>query len=456
MAKKKISAFTETTTLADGDILPVVINPATVPASRKITKANARKELFAAITDPVLFKSNDGINFDTADGGDGDIDVLTLNVTGTPKLFWDESNDAFALTKPLFLGDTQTTNSLEPYINVNRAVDGAGGTNAHCFSDSSVITRSNNISYNSYDARIAVGGAANYNHFASFQSAPTLNTAGTTGILYGFVDAPTVSGGTVTNRYGIHMDDVVGDGTVTNNYGIYVEELTKGGTLNYAIKTVGATMSYLEGNIGIGAAPAAYRSICVGGAHAQTTHYGIEAVFTNAGALVGFSAKGTTTGSGNLSLVMSLYAQMTHDSNGSLANFYGVYCGGVNNGGTTAAAHAIYIADMTGTGAVTAQYGVHVKELTKGGTTNFAIYTEGATPSLFTGPVTVGGLTLADATNITLNTTTGSQIGTAAAQKLGFFGAAPVVQQTKAGHNNWAAIGDVVDALVSLGLFDAA
>lgn len=40
--------------------------------------------------------------------------------------------------------------------------------------------------------------------------------------------------------------------------------------------------------------------------------------------------------------------------------------------------------------------------------------------------------------------------------KMGLFGATPVAQQTKAGHNNWAAVGDVVNALVSLGLFDAA
>ena len=38
----------------------------------------------------------------------------------------------------------------------------------------------------------------------------------------------------------------------------------------------------------------------------------------------------------------------------------------------------------------------------------------------------------------------------------GFFGATPVAQQTKATHNNWAAFGDVVNALVSLGLLDAA
>lgn len=39
-------------------------------------------------------------------------------------------------------------------------------------------------------------------------------------------------------------------------------------------------------------------------------------------------------------------------------------------------------------------------------------------------------LTLADGVDIALNTTTGTKIGTAASQKLGFFGATPVVQRT--------------------------
>ena len=39
-----------------------------------------------------------------------------------------------------------------------------------------------------------------------------------------------------------------------------------------------------------------------------------------------------------------------------------------------------------------------------------------------------GTLTLSDACNIAVNTTTGTKIGTATTQKLGFFNAAPVVQ----------------------------
>lgn len=67
-----------------------------------------------------------------------------------------------------------------------------------------------------------------------------------------------------------------------------------------------------------------------------------------------------------------------------------------------------------------------------------------------------GHITIADAKNIVVNATTGTKIGTAASQKLGFYNATPVVQRTKAAHNNWAAYTDVVNALVELGLFDTA
>lgn len=69
---------------------------------------------------------------------------------------------------------------------------------------------------------------------------------------------------------------------------------------------------------------------------------------------------------------------------------------------------------------------------------------------------TGGNILIGDAKNLVLGTTTGTQIGTAAAQKLSFYGATPVVQQTKAAHNNWAAIADVTAALAALGLIDAA
>ena len=53
--------------------------------------------------------------------------------------------------------------------------------------------------------------------------------------------------------------------------------------------------------------------------------------------------------------------------------------------------------------------------------------------STFTGIVTInGGITMGDAKNIAVNTTTGTKIGTATSQKLGFFNATPVVQPAAA------------------------
>lgn len=63
-----------------------------------------------------------------------------------------------------------------------------------------------------------------------------------------------------------------------------------------------------------------------------------------------------------------------------------------------------------------------------------------------TGSVTIGnstgGITIPDATNFVLNTTTGTKIGTTATQKLGFFNATPVVQQS----------GNIITGLQNLGL----
>lgn len=65
-------------------------------------------------------------------------------------------------------------------------------------------------------------------------------------------------------------------------------------------------------------------------------------------------------------------------------------------------------------------------------------------------------VTLGDGVNIACGTGTGTQIATSATQKLGFFGKTPRVQAAKASYGNWAALSNVVTALVDLGLFDVA
>lgn len=66
------------------------------------------------------------------------------------------------------------------------------------------------------------------------------------------------------------------------------------------------------------------------------------------------------------------------------------------------------------------------------------------------------GITISNDLNIILGTGNGTQIATATTQKFAFWGATPIVQLAKASYNNWAALSDVVDALVAVGLFDTA
>lgn len=79
-----------------------------------------------------------------------------------------------------------------------------------------------------------------------------------------------------------------------------------------------------------------------------------------------------------------------------------------------------------------------------------------ATGNVIVGSALAFGTDASAAKSIVAGTTNGLKIGTAASQKLGFFNATPVVQQTKAGHNNWTAIADVTAALANLGLVDTA
>lgn len=143
-----------------------------------------------------------------------------------------------------------TTYSSDPVVNVNRNVDDTGYSgNGHCFSDSSYINRNGGISYASYDARINIGGTESYGHFAPFQNGIVHNTSGTTSILYGYVDVPQVTNGTVGVRYGIKINDVAtsGSGTVTNNYAIWIDQQTASTANKWGIVQKGTSKNLFEG-----------------------------------------------------------------------------------------------------------------------------------------------------------------------------------------------------------------
>lgn len=121
-------------------------------------------------------------------------------------------------------------------------------------------------------------------------------------------------------------------------------------------------------------------------------------------------------------------------SSGNLAKFSGasvVTNGDLSGDITTSGTLATTVAKITGT-AVTSTTG----------TTNVVF---DHSPTLVTpniGAATLGGTLTASAQNIVTDTTTGTKIGTATNQKLGFYNASPIVQPT----------GDALTALSNLGL----
>ena len=137
--------------------------------------------------------------------------------------------------------------------------------------------------------------------------------------------------------------------------------------------------------------------------------------------------------------------------------------------GTTALVASLHVAEpnITATGTVTNAATVYIEAApTEGGTGNYALWADSGVTRLD------GNIDLAaDAVNIIVGTTTGTKIGTATSQKLGFFNATPVVQQTavtavaaisggesptEAEHNlAVAAINDIITKLENLGFLAA-
>lgn len=150
----------------------------------------------------------------------------------------------------------------------------------------------------------------------------------------------------------------------------------------------------------------------------RATDYDTPADINNSGAVPVIS--GTTNGTTSWLLISSvttvgtdalLYSQFTLMPTLIALNTLGL--SQFPTASTTSAQLATVISDETGTGVL-----------------------------VFATNPTLSGATFADATNIILNTSTGTKIGTATNQKLGFFNATPVVQQT----------GNIITALQTLGL----
>lgn len=144
------------------------------------------------------------------------------------------------------------TDTSDPTFTTARTVSGTSG-NAHAFSDTSTVTRSGGIGYNSFNAAPTFSGTADFNHFNSFQAVGTFSSSGTIDNWYGATSDLNVTSGTVTTRHGFRfVDAYVTGGSVGTQYGFECGAITSA-TTNYCFYSGGTTTaSYHVGPLLLG------------------------------------------------------------------------------------------------------------------------------------------------------------------------------------------------------------
>lgn len=151
---------------------------------------------------------------------------------------------------------TQTGGTNLGAYNIDRTfVETISGPNQHGFVDKTIYRYGGSSNFNAFYAENTMGAtnaAYAQDYWSGFQTKITKDGANTVTHLYDFLAlAPTVSAGTVTNRYGLYVSNKTGAGTLTNQYALYVPTFT-GGSNNWTIYSVDAP-SYHGGEFRIGA-----------------------------------------------------------------------------------------------------------------------------------------------------------------------------------------------------------
>lgn len=213
--------------------------------------------------------------------------------------------------------------------------------------------------------------------------------------------------GNVTNAYIYKSDGMVrvggAPGTITNGYGLYLDALpTSGVTNRYGVYVAGSgDQNYFAGNVGIGDSTPG-ESLDISSA---TANQGVRVTYTG------------TSGSNDgpqISMFTNDGAAMA--SSERIGQFiFGGYDGTAAGGG---AAILVKTTEAWSSSA-------HGAEI--------LFYTVPNTTTTQTLRLTIensGNLKFADGVDVELNTSTGSMIGTATNQKLGFWGATPVTRPT--------------------------
>lgn len=148
-------------------------------------------------------------------------------------LFWDDTNNRLGIdnASPLakiHVGNYNNNPSTDAKILISHNVSSVNAE--HGFADGSIINNGN--SYNSFDARVTINSTLNdvNEHYAAFQSVPTITSGVTLRDYFGLFDG-VANNGTITNYYGAYM----AGNNATNYSGLYVNGTQSNNTNGYGM-----------------------------------------------------------------------------------------------------------------------------------------------------------------------------------------------------------------------------
>lgn len=283
--------------------------------------------------------------------------------------------------------------SLDPVFVVHKNITGAG--NAHCFVDESIINKTGNAGYNSYNSDYVISGSQAYDHAIGFQASCHYHSTGIIETFGGFTSAVWVdaAAGVVNKLLNYSVYDYQGTGEVSNNVGFYAYPLTKG-TNNWGVFIEGPTKSYFGGVLVLGGAttydstdPFVVVNRSITGT--DNAHCFVDESTVNKTGTIGYNSydvRAVVTGSQAYDHVLGFQAMASYISTGTLINFGGF--ASIPNIGASAGLVTniknFWVEDFTGGGNATNQYGLYVGPLSSA-TNNFGVYVAGTTKSFFGG-----------------------------------------------------------------------
>lgn len=157
--------------------------------------------------------------------------------------------------------NTNIAPSQDPTVDVARNV---GSAVSHGFADDSILNGTN--PYASYDTRVEINGSGNINHFAGYQSIPTVDTTytGTLANIINFVGYANINGSTVPTVIEYQANDVIksGSGNVGTQYGFFASPMTSGAT-NWGVYVV-SNNSFFGGPVTMNAGANVVGNLTVG------------------------------------------------------------------------------------------------------------------------------------------------------------------------------------------------